>query len=321
VNARACNRLWEVEAARDGRLTGKALAAFEEHAAVCRQCSRKRRALDALRRQLAGDDTTAVDEIALRRRREKLLAQADSGLRSPASDRSRGVVAGLAMACGVATLIGWATLRPKREPAPRSPIASIVASAGARWERHRMQGLEQVALADGVLSLSIRRSGSDPRVSVHVPDGDIDDVGTSFQVTVEAGHTREIVVREGAVFFRQQGKRALVLTSPTVWVAPPADVEVPAVAAIQSETVIEPAAPPPKPRRTDHKHERHDVDAPAVSPSEATPADEDLAFLNIVALRREGRFEEARVAAGAYVRKFPQGFRRDEVVDLLRETR
>jgi hypothetical protein len=50
---------------------------------------------------------------------------------------------------------------------------------------------------------------------------------------------------------------------------------------------------------------------------EASPADEDVAYLAIVALRRENRSEEARVAAAEYLRKFPRGFRRVEVVAFL----
>jgi len=166
------------------------------------------------------------DEISLRRKREKLLAEADSGLRDPPLNGRRGMVLGLALASVAALLVVWVMLRPKRPPAQTSPIASIVASPGARWERHWTRGLEQLALADGMLTLSVKRSASDPRVSVRVPDGDIDDVGTSFAVMVQAGQTREIIVHEGAVVFRRQGKPALLLTSPTIWVAPPSAVEV-----------------------------------------------------------------------------------------------
>jgi hypothetical protein len=157
VTSHTCKRLWEVEAARDGRLSGKALTAFEEHAAACGECGAERRALDALQRKLA-EDVAPVDEISLRRQRERLLAQADSALREQPSGGRRAAVAGLAVACGVAAFIGWSAQRPKPEPARSSPIASIVASPGARWERHRTQGLEQVALTDGILS-----STGDPR--------------------------------------------------------------------------------------------------------------------------------------------------------------
>jgi len=77
---------------------------------------------------------------------------------------------------------------------------------------------------------------------------------------------------------------------------------------------------PTRRSETIRTHERHHKHTPRVSSNEATPADEDLALWNIVEIRREGRFEEARVAAGAYIRKFQQGFRRDEsVVDLSRD--
>ena len=43
-----CPRLFEAEAARDGRLTGAARAHFEAHAAVCASCAQEARALEQL---------------------------------------------------------------------------------------------------------------------------------------------------------------------------------------------------------------------------------------------------------------------------------
>ena len=46
--------------------------------------------------------------------------------------------------------------------------------------------------------------------------------------------------------------------------------------------------------------------------------EEDLAYLRVIALVREGRREEARLAAKDYLRRFPQGFRRVEVERIAR---
>jgi hypothetical protein len=43
--------------------------------------------------------------------------------------------------------------------------------------------------------------------------------------------------------------------------------------------------------------------------------------LRIVALRREGRTDEARLAAAEYLRSFPDGFRRADVLAFVRAPR
>jgi hypothetical protein len=55
------------------------------------------------------------------------------------------------------------------------------------------------------------------------------------------------------------------------------------------------------------------------APTQTTAlSSEDLAYLRIVALRREGRSDEARVAAAEYLHSFSEGFRHTEVVAFLR---
>jgi hypothetical protein len=58
------------------------------------------------------------------------------------------------------------------------------------------------------------------------------------------------------------------------------------------------------------------VQRPAAHAGQASWASdtaEDEAYLHIVALLREGRSAEARLAAFAYLRAYPAGFRRIEV--------
>jgi hypothetical protein len=46
--------------------------------------------------------------------------------------------------------------------------------------------------------------------------------------------------------------------------------------------------------------------------------EEDIAYLQVIALMRDGRREEARLAAKNYLRRFPNGFRRVEVEAIAR---
>jgi len=53
-------------------------------------------------------------------------------------------------------------------------------------------------------------------------------------------------------------------------------------------------------------------------PASAQNPAEDEIYLRIVALLREHREDEARIAALEYLRRFPGGFRRAEVEQLTR---
>jgi hypothetical protein len=311
-----CKRLWEVEAARDGRLSGTALVAFEEHASRCEQCRKERRALNTLARELAVS-SAAEDEVALRRERARLLAAAHPNVPEQRSARSGGWVA-LAAAC---CLLGFLGIR--KLPFGQStvaPVIDVVASPGARWDREITKTSERLTLTEGVLRLTVRHSTGDRRTAIHVPDGDIDDVGTVFRVTVREGHTREIVVSDGAIVFRRPGEAPLLLTSPSLWTPKPAE-PVPAPPGLASPA--EPVATPPRPLPplVERAKARSASRAPSTASSTERPPDEDLSYLRIVALRREGRSEEARLAAAEYLRLFPAGFRRADVLAFVRTLR
>jgi hypothetical protein len=315
---RRCRRLWEVEAARDGRLVGRALSSFEEHLSSCSDCSGEKRAIERLMGKVRA--TPPDDEVALRRERERILESAHSAPAQgpgprPLPRRIALAAAAVVLAAGVWGVTRVASPRPSpiAPTVATAPIASVTASADATWERRVVGNSEQVSLTNGVLDLTVRRSPSGRGVSVLVPDGEIEDVGTVFRVTVAGGRTTEIHVREGSVLFHRPGGAAIRVTSGSTW-TPPAEIE-PAPPGATPAPVTLPASRKPR-----AKARATPPQAPAVVASareEASPADEDVAYLAIVALRRENRSEEARVAAAEYLRKFPRGFRRVEVVAFL----
>jgi hypothetical protein len=53
--------------------------------------------------------------------------------------------------------------------------------------------------------------------------------------------------------------------------------------------------------------------AAAAPDAQPNTAEEDAAYLRILALLREGRGDEAKLAAASYLTKFSKGFRRAEV--------
>jgi hypothetical protein len=196
--------------------------------------------------------------------------------------------------------------------------------AGTKWSRHSARNLERIDLNDGALSVVVRRSPHDPRVVVRVPEGEIEDLGTVFKVTVRVGRTAEISVSQGTVVFRRTGLADLRLSAGTLWT--PAEDAGSASKPIAGEPKKDASAAPPsaplRAARTRVRTAQRAVAAESPQPEKAAEAKataedaaaaEDGAYLQILALLREGRRDEARLAAVAYLGKFPTGFRRIEV--------
>jgi hypothetical protein len=97
--------------------------------------------------------------------------------------------------------------------------------------------------------------------------------------------------------------------------------EPPIASVVSLAELPESAATPvlsPQTRRTEPpRAEKPKVNGSSGDPTGTLPA-EDESYLRIVALLREHRPEEARMAAMEYLRRFPDGFRRAEVERLRR---
>lgn len=316
-----CPRLWEVEAARDSRLSGTALAAHDAHVTACRECNHEREAFDALARDLRASDADG-DEVSLRRLRQTTLERAfdDSGAPSRTPSRVRIAALGVAL-LGVAV---FAFLRNTRVTQAAPSIAVTAGDGSATWTRHSAGGVEQIDLGDGAFSLVVRRRPSDARVIVRVPEGEIEDFGTRFDVSVRAGRTQRIAVREGSVAFRRPGKAPLRLSAGMVWsanddasalvaTAPIAVMPKPEVAA--EVPVAATTRPPVRVERAERVTAAVATAAAAEPMRASLPATsaEDAAYLHVLALLREGRDKEARLAAALYVQRFPNGFRHPEM--------
>ncbi|NOU26345.1 MAG: hypothetical protein HOO96_00440, partial [Polyangiaceae bacterium] len=76
----SCDRVWEVEAVRDGRLLGAARADARRHAEGCEVCGADTAYLEALAAGLRAMPSGSDDEVALRRLRGRVLAAADAEL-------------------------------------------------------------------------------------------------------------------------------------------------------------------------------------------------------------------------------------------------
>lgn len=308
-----CPRIWEVEAARDGRLSGAALETHERHLEQCDACRTERARIAALGRQLLDLPGPELDDVAQRRLRQQILERVDASLTGRAgalaslsSSRALRIVGAVAAAALVLVLAGdwqWSrssegarapklvassTAHDSTPPVVRAVTVNVADEGGARWSR-RMSAddVEHIEVSEGRVRVDVLHvvPGTATRVSIIVPDGKIEDVGTTFHVTVEGAHTRHVTVDEGKVVLRLRGRDPVTIEAGGSWSLAPA---------------------PPSSAHTPHV-------ASVATSSDVLVAAEDAAYMEVLRLLRAQRSDEARTAARDYLRRFPNGFRREEM--------
>jgi hypothetical protein len=345
----ACPRLFEAEATRDGRLAGAERASFERHAKTCSVCARELLELERLGETLRAHASNAADELHARRERTRLLATFDRDLlaaRDGGAARRRLVAAAVSMAvlAGVVVVCRarpWAA-RPVHVEASSAVVHADPATA---WSERVEGDREVVDLDHGALSIRVDHATSTRRLVVVLPDGELEDTGTTFTVSADDGRTTRVAVQEGSVVLRLRGRPSATVRAGGVWTpaAPPA-----IASACASSTPSREPAPPPLPRspRPAAQPPRaatssgfaHDPSLDLVGPMAALdrgdntaaadgfarflrghpsdPRAEDAAYLCVIALQRSGDRDGTRAAATEYLRRYPAGFRRAEVETL-----
>jgi hypothetical protein len=348
MSASPCPRLFEAEAMRDGRLTGAERASFERHVAICAVCSREVRALDALGEALrANAPPDPLDELHARRERTRLLAAFDGALMTP--ERRRAPRWFVMPAAGVLlSLVVWGLWRA-REVAPRPAVAAAVvrADGDAIWSSSMEGSRERVNLARGTLWIHVDHSSGERRLVVVLPDGELEDVGTTFTVSADADHTLRVSVAEGHVLLRLRGRPQVSIGPGDAWVpdmaAPVACVTaapvapVPSAQAAPSEPSSRPlrwpapwaSAPAPLDSSVEFRsatealdrgdnHEAASLFAAFLVKHPHDRRAEDAAYLRVIALQRCRDAAGAKDAASEYLRLYPSGFRRVEMDQLSR---
>lgn len=115
-----CARLWEVEAARDGRLDAEDRARHARHRETCAECRREAARLSAVAEALRASTEGPRDEVAVRRARGRMLAAASA----PPPRRIRPVLV-LAPLLAIAVLLG-VVVRGATRTAPPAGVAAYV---------------------------------------------------------------------------------------------------------------------------------------------------------------------------------------------------
>ncbi|HET6332714.1 MAG TPA: hypothetical protein VFG30_05850 [Polyangiales bacterium] len=322
----SCEKAWMVEAARVGQLAPVQAAQLREHLqSGCSACKLEKRYLDWLGTTLL-EREPPCDEVAVRRLRQATLKRAhDEVYRKLAVHwRREWLVAGV-----VVPLIAAVAIWSGFGRTPDVVVTPLTAAAPVRrWSEHDR---EIVVLGDGVYELSVRRGMFDRQVVVRVPEGEIQDVGTVFGVSVQHGKTARVAVSHGAVVLHLRGVPEVRLNAGSAW-EPAARLEVETVdVEVEGEAtpVVENSAPSlSSPEKAKHRpehsakarpldHERH-ARQHVSDASTVDLAGEDATYLRVLDLLRQQRAADARRLAELYLERFPRGFRRPELERIAR---
>jgi len=128
------------------------------------------------------------------------------------------------------SLLGLWRLRPATLPAT-APIAVVQADTAAVWSDRTEGNRERIVLERGALWIHVDHSSGQGPLVVELPDGDLEDIGTTFAVSAEGGHTTRVAVQEGRVVLRLRGRSPLIVGPGDTWVP---DVPAPAACASAS---------------------------------------------------------------------------------------
>jgi len=341
-----CPRATEVEAARDGRLAER--GAIDRHLKTCADCRAHADRLDALARSLRALPDVPEDELAAQRARHRLLEAYDAVPVACVGRRGRWIAATAALAASVAVICLVAARTPTRPPMMSTVDPIVIDAEHARWSRIDDATTTTVRLDDGDARIHVDHRGVSRRLVVLVPDGELDDVGTTFLVRVREGHTVEIAVKDGRVTFVHGHDAPLLLTGGERWVVhepvaaasplpspspaptPPA-VAPRCISSAPSARIHEGSAAGSAKAPIDDELRDAISSLDAGDPTGASkklreivthypsdPRAEDAAYLLAIALQRASDTVGARAAARDYLQRFPNGFRRAAIEPLAR---
>jgi hypothetical protein len=333
-----CPRRFEAEAMRDGRLGDAERASFERHTAGCAACAQEVAALEDLAEALREGGASA-DDLHARRERTRLLAAFDRELVTPPRPSpARRVLWPAAVALLVVGLFAFWRSRPPAFELPKAPSASVVVPVNeAVWSKRPDGEREKIVLERGELLIRVHHGAGERPLLVVLPDGELEDTGTTFTVTAEHGRTVRVAVEEGSVVLRLRDREPITIRAGAEWSAPsrppaatpPHSPTEPTAPAAATRSAPAAAAPPPSGASpplasSDFRAAMAALDrgdnagAAAAFASFAArhPRDaraEDAAYLRVIALQRVGDVAAMKEAARDYLVRYPTGFRSAEV--------
>lgn len=343
-----CDRSWEIDALREGKLGVKDAEAFERHLRACPDCAAEKANADRLRMLGSESPPASPSALELRRIRQRMLRSQALGERpsGPARARFVAIVALVAVAATVVVLVMRqprpaaiaiaAAVAPSASAAAVTPaLAGTVEPAeGAVWSQTRVDRIEHVTLDEGHLHIHVRHQERGERFFVDLPDGDLEVRGTTFDVDAHAGATRLVSVEEGVVAWRRAGSDEILLHAGDAWTAtqPSSSRAAPAPSSPPPPSSSSPASRPQASEPDDGTRaygaaldlfrRAHYLEASLAferllaSHPHAAQA-EDASYLDALSLARAGRTDAAGAAASHHLRAFPASFHRKDASILV----
>ena len=326
MTTRGCARRFEVEAASDGRLTGRARENLELHMRTCAQCRAEAEAFDILDRALRALPASTTDAVTARRDRQRLLAAFnDRQLAAPArTTPRRAIFPVLLVAAGLSAVV-FVVQRGRTQRAVDVPPSFVsITPSDASWTRSDETGITRVRLDRGELDIHVTHTAAPHEVVVLLPDGELDDVGTTFHVKVDAGSTVAVSVSEGRVVLRRFGDEPISIGAGGSWVRPSltaatspsasvSDAPPPAAASaisLGSTTSASIASPPPPSAIRPHTEPTREA-ATTRPPPQAGELNEAVAAMN------SGSYPAAVRALRAYLAQHPGTAQSEDASYLL----
>lgn len=300
---------------RDGLLDQPQGTLLEQHLREgCDPCQQELLYLDWLVHSLRAL-TPMVDEVALQRRRAPLVLRAtQQPLPETWPVERRSALYKIALAAAAAVALTVLVL-------DRSPQVRVTRISGTGEIQRFTEGEHSILqLSDGRYELHVSRGMLDRALLVRLPDGEIEDLGTVFGITVNEGRTSAVEVREGAVQLRLQGTPQLTLGAGASWQSPTD--AAPRSAPETAATPVQPSLPSPAVSRGGTDARPAAALRPAAIKHSASHRSanntEDAMYLRMLDLLRADRRDAARNLAQRYLKQFPHGFRRAEVLRISR---
>lgn len=345
-----CDRLWEIDALREGRLGSKDAEAFERHLETCDACKHERARNERLRNMAAELPTSEPTELDLRRLRARVLRDVEHDLPHASPWPKRVVLAFAIALCGLAIFFAHRhtqTLAANQAPnigvssspsAVASPATSaeptnsfagtVTAQDDAQFTQTRDGDVEHVGLEDGVLNLHVRHQGPSEHFFVDLPDGQIEVRGTTFRVEVHRGVTTRIDVTEGVVSVRLRGLSEIWVSAGQNWTRP----EAPNAHATKGDasthsttiaTTVDDQSGSDDYAAAVSLMSNKNYDAAAAAFAAFLAAHpkasqaEDASYLEAAALARAGRADAAALAAEHHLAAYPHSFHGKDAAILV----
>jgi hypothetical protein len=325
LSPRSCPRLIEAEAMRDGRLGEAERASFERHLAGCPVCWREVEALEALAEAVRAErDGAGADELRVQRERTRLVAAFH---RAPAEPQGRGHAPRVLWPAAVVALVAAGFLFFWRGRPIGPPASAVVrGGSGATWSSvHREGGREEITLQRGSLWIRVDHAPRAPskgsrRLVVLLPDGELEDIGTTFRVSAENGRTTGVAVEEGSVVLRIRGQAPVTIGAGGRWPLPETRPAVPVPPSLPP-VPVRPSLPPvagPAPRERGFRPARAAARPRSIEPAASLPPgpDPSVDFRAALAALAADETRQAAAAFTTFLERHPRDARAEDAAYL-----